>query len=220
MSANLKFHAEGKVGSIARLFAIPTVCAAAFAALAPSPAKGGCLEWNLNGYWEFQLKTGAWIGFNLTQARWKPNSNHFDLSGKATYNTPRRADGYGGLVVRVVQGGVDGNKFHLIYSVDEPGLGEEHPVEFHGVIDPDGNLSGMGPTDLDRPKGTIKFHEKAGRKAACQKTSAEAEVQQNPEGNIGESLKDTQPPTPEVKAGVFEQKPHKGIGDVLKETKP
>jgi hypothetical protein len=31
---------------------------------------------------------------------------------------------------------------------------------------------------------------------------------------------ETTPPTPEEKAGVFEQKPHKGIGDILKETQP
>jgi hypothetical protein len=112
---------------------------------------------------------------------------------------------------------LEGNKFRLIYSVEEP---EEHPVDFEGVLSPDGNLSGRGPTDLDRPKGYTNWHEKAGRQAECQKSSVEAETQQNPQGGVGEVLKQTTPPSAEEKAGIFEQKPHKGIGDVLKETNP
>ena len=203
--------AMSRLGSIAKVIASSIIFGAAFAALAPSLAQGGCLEWNLNSYWEFQLETGAWVGFNLTQTRWKPNSSHFELNGKATYNMPRRADGGGGLVTRLVQGNLEGNKFLLFYSVEEP---EEHGVDF------DGNLSGRGPTDLDRPKGYMNWHEKAGRQAECQKSSVEAETQQNPQGGVGEVLKQATPPSAEEKAGIFEQKPHKGIGDVLKETQP
>ena len=185
--------------------------------LSPSVAEAGCLEWNLNGYWEFRLESGAWIGFNLTQARAKPNPSQFELNGKATYNMPRRANGYGGLTTRLVQGSLDGSKFGLYYSVDEPGF-EEHPVYFQGVIGPDGNLHGTGPTDLNQPKGEINWREKAGRKAKCQKTSAEAEVEENPQGGAGEVLKQTTPPSAEEKTGVFE--PHRGIGGILKETQP
>jgi hypothetical protein len=182
-----------RLGPIAKVIAGSTVLAA-FAAFAPAPAQAECLEWNLNGYWEFQLENGRWIGFNLTQARWKPGSNVFVINGKATYNAPRRADGNGGLAIRLVQGSLEGNKFQLYYSVDEPGF-EEHSIHFNGVVDAAGSLGGNGPTDFDHSKGRMNFVEKAGRKAACQKTSAEAEVEQNPEGRVGEILKETQPPS-------------------------
>ena len=111
---------------------------------------------------------------------------------------PRQANGYGGLTIRLVQGSLVGNKFGLVYSVDEPGF-EEEGVGFEGVIGPDGNLSGRGPTDLDHPYGSIDWHEKAGRKAECQKSSAEAEVEEKPQGGVGEVLKPP-PPSAEEKA--------------------
>jgi hypothetical protein len=201
-----------RLGSILRVIA-GSIAGAAFAALASSSAHAECLEWNLNGYWEFQLENGRWIGFNLTQNRWKPGSSQFVINGKATYNTPRRADGNGGLATRLVSGSLTGNKFSLMYSVDEPGF-EEHGIDFFGVVDPDGSLGGNGPTDFDHSKGRMNFFEKAGRKAACQKTSAEAEVEQNPEGRVGKILEGTQPPSQKDMLDM-EQGPK--IRDILKE---
>jgi hypothetical protein len=128
----------------------------------PSQARA-CEQWDLGGYWEFQLDNGRWVGFSLQQ-------EGKSLSGKAQYWVPRGADGRG-PVFRWADGRVEGKEFYLVYPFEEV---HDEFVTFKGRVNPDGSLSGIGPDDPNNPnpKQEIGWHEKAGRKATCIKGGA------------------------------------------------
>jgi hypothetical protein len=163
------------------------------------------------------LSDGAWVTFDLKQVRAKGG---FALSGAYGTHASKLMGGSGWS-----EGSLRGSNFNV--EIRDETAGNMWLQRFEGVISPAGKLSGTVPESMvlirghwDKYKAPAMLTFYAGRQAECQKTSAEAEVEEKQQGGAGEVLKQTTPPSAEEKTGVFEEKPHKGIGGILKETQP